>query len=141
MRLTERMRADTRVMRDLATHTRIGPQQRVESAEQLIQRIHASKAASALLDSWDLEVEHELVRVKGRVLDSEKLIFADGRETPFDRLKAEWTKECRGKKPVVGRDLAEGQWALIFPKPPPQRRREVLQGHGVGGPPARRQGL
>lgn len=133
--LTEKMRADTRVMRDLATKTRIGPQQRVDSAEQLINRISGEEASRALLQSWDLEMESELVKITGRTLDAEKLIFADGRETAFDARKAEWTRECRGKKPVRGTNLAEAEWALVFParlRPDSEKFFVTLKSEGPG---------
>ena len=112
--LTERMRADTRVMKDLAQKTRVGPDKRVVDAERLLHRIRNNKAARELLDSWDLEVEEQLVSVAARVLDAERLGFGNG-EVAVDARSAEWSRQCKGRVPVIPKNLAKETWALVFP--------------------------
>ena len=55
--LTEKARTDFRLMKDLATHTRITPAQRQQRLHQFAQSVNNHPTASQILSSWGLRLD------------------------------------------------------------------------------------
>ncbi|KAL3242482.1 hypothetical protein MRX96_021097 [Rhipicephalus microplus] len=55
--LTDEMRANVSVMRDLAQHTRIDPPKRVQNLLQFIKRINGNDAIRAEMEQWGVDVQ------------------------------------------------------------------------------------
>uniref|UniRef100_A0A8D3CFA9 Piwi like RNA-mediated silencing 1 n=1 Tax=Scophthalmus maximus TaxID=52904 RepID=A0A8D3CFA9_SCOMX len=89
--LTDKMRKDFKIMKDLSEHTRLNPDQRQGRLNSF--RAHKDIDAQAELDKWGLGFDKELVKLTGRVLPAER-IFQGPRS--FDHAGAEWAKEMRG---------------------------------------------
>lgn len=79
-------------MRDIATHTRISPNQRIHALEEYCKRVNSTPAAKAVLAGWGLTLEDEPILVDGRQLDEENIVFANnktvsaGRNADFNRF-------------------------------------------------------
>ncbi|GAB0096382.1 PIWI [Sergentomyia squamirostris] len=87
--LTDTQRADTRLMRDMAQSTRIGPDMRVKRFLDLNRRIQEEQRAQEMMKKWEMTLDRELVEFSGRVLPVEELRFGgDRREMPND--SADW---------------------------------------------------
>lgn len=74
--LTDDMRADFHVMRDIATHTRVTPNQRMNSYRQFCKNVDNTPEAKAILENWGLTLESSSLHMQGRQLDEEQIIFA-----------------------------------------------------------------
>jgi len=74
--ITDDMRNDFRVMKDLGDVTRVKPQQRQEAILKFIKRIKATPEAYAHLQEWNLDVspgpEPATVTLQGRILPATK---------------------------------------------------------------------
>ncbi|AWP06710.1 putative piwi-like protein 1 isoform 2 [Scophthalmus maximus] len=91
--LTDKMRKDFKIMKDLSEHTRLNPDQRQGRLNSFVTNIQRDIDAQAELDKWGLGFDKELVKLTGRVLPAER-IFQGPRS--FDHAGAEWAKEMRG---------------------------------------------
>uniref|UniRef100_A0AAY5L230 Piwi-like protein 1 n=1 Tax=Esox lucius TaxID=8010 RepID=A0AAY5L230_ESOLU len=71
--LTDKMRADFNIMKDLSTHTRLTPEQREGRLNRFVGNIHRNANAQAELTTWGLNFDNKLLSLKGRVLPAERI--------------------------------------------------------------------
>uniref|UniRef100_A0A1I7UZW8 Piwi domain-containing protein n=1 Tax=Caenorhabditis tropicalis TaxID=1561998 RepID=A0A1I7UZW8_9PELO len=93
--LTDEMRKDFRMMREIATHTRMSPQQRLQETRKLLGQFHENDKVRSCLQYWGIRLDEDLARVNARVLKSEPLL-AEGTKK-YEGRNAEWArgiKEC-----------------------------------------------
>lgn len=95
--LSDEMRADFNMMKDLATHTRVDPQSRCRTLQGFIADINRSPEASAELSGWGLQFDTNLLSMGGRELPGETIYQRDIRYN-YDTKVADWGKEMRGAK-------------------------------------------
>uniref|UniRef100_A0A182VU77 trypsin n=1 Tax=Anopheles minimus TaxID=112268 RepID=A0A182VU77_9DIPT len=76
--LTDEMRKDYKVMRDIATYTRITPNQRLQAMQKFCENVNKNDAARDLLASWGLELKTTPLLMKGRQLQSENIMSGGG---------------------------------------------------------------
>lgn len=109
--LTDEMRNDFSMMKDLAVHTRVDPMARNKSLMSFIDTISSNPDASAELSGWNLEFEKRTLQMSGRVLPPEK-IFQKSKSFSYDAKTAEWSREMRGNplQSTVNLD----SWLLIY---------------------------
>lgn len=89
--LTDEMRSDFKIMRDIATFTRITPNQRVNALGQFCKRVDSTPETREILSGWGLTMDPEPVRLEIRQLDEQQIIFGKnktysaGRNADFGR--------------------------------------------------------
>ncbi|XP_026198317.1 piwi-like protein 1 isoform X1 [Anabas testudineus] len=93
--LTDKMRADFNIMKDLSTHTRLTPEQREGRLNRFVSNIQRNADAQAELDKWGLNFDKQLLNLTGRVLPGER-IFQGPRSYEYNPWAADWSKEMRG---------------------------------------------
>ncbi|XP_068162691.1 piwi-like protein 1 [Antennarius striatus] len=93
--LTDKMRGDFNVMKDLTAHTRLNPEQREGRLNRFVNNVHRDAQANVELEKWGLRFDKELVSLMGRVLPAEK-IFQGQRSYDYDPRAADWSREMRG---------------------------------------------
>ena len=75
--------------RDLSNHTRLKPEDRVKKLLKFNQRIQQTPASLKVLNDWNMGLSLDLLKVPGRELSREMIIFGDGEQvTASDR--GEW---------------------------------------------------
>ena len=77
--LTDAMRADFKVMKDVATITRVTPQARFNAIATFIKRVKENPEAYKLLTDWGMNIADKPMPLQGRVLEPETLYFGKGR--------------------------------------------------------------
>lgn len=75
--LTDEMKNDFRVMKNIAMYTRITPNQRQAALKKFISNIQENEEARGLLAGWGLKMDSSTVDLIGRVLDPELVIFGN----------------------------------------------------------------
>lgn len=75
--LTDEMRNDFKVMRDIAAFTRVSPNQRLNSMRQFCYNVNQNKEAREILEVWGLKLDMEPLVMKGRAFEEEKVIFGN----------------------------------------------------------------
>lgn len=75
--LTDEMRNDFKVMRDIAAFTRVSPNQRLNSMRQFCHNVNENKEAREILEVWGLKLDMDPLIMPGRAFEEEKVIFGN----------------------------------------------------------------
>ena len=73
--LSDEIRQNFSVMKDLAQHTRISPATRAQNLEQFMTDLHSNPEASKELAQWDMEFDRNLLKMTGRCLGAESKLI------------------------------------------------------------------
>lgn len=88
--LTDKIRSDFKIMRDLASVTQVVPEARRQVIKKFIDDVKKHEVAGELLKSWGLKMASDLTRFKGRTLDPDTIIHGGGKRTVVND-KADWS--------------------------------------------------
>lgn len=72
--LTDEMRSDFKVMKDVATHTRVTPNQRMNALRTYLDNVNKVPKAKQILEDWGLELKDRTIDLKMRILDPETIL-------------------------------------------------------------------
>uniref|UniRef100_A0A672UWR8 Piwi-like protein 1 n=1 Tax=Strigops habroptila TaxID=2489341 RepID=A0A672UWR8_STRHB len=109
--LTEKMRNDFNMMKDLAIHTRLPPEQRQREIGRLVEYIRKDDNVQKELRDWGLSFDSNLLSFKGRVVQGEK-ILQSGNMFDYNPQFGDWSKETRGTPLICAKPL--DNWLLIY---------------------------
>ncbi|XP_059194229.1 piwi-like protein 1 [Centropristis striata] len=130
--LTDKMRSDFNIMKDLSTHTRLSPEQREGRLNRFVSQIQKNADAQAELDKWGLNFDKELLRLTGRVLPAER-IFQGSKSYEYSPWAADWSKEMRGAPLIYAPPLEN--WLLFHTRRNSNEAQSLLQTlNRVSGP-------
>lgn len=110
--MTDSMRADFSLMRELSEFTRLNPEKRVRELEKFNKRVQETPESVAVLNEWNMQLERELMTVPARELPAEPILLGDDQETNATP-RGEWMirKGSKMYKPVE-----INRWICIFPE-------------------------
>lgn len=111
--LTDEMRANFTVMRDLAAHTRVEPPKRVSNLLEFIRRINNTKAVQEEMASWGMAFGDDLVTITGRILPKEKVLQA-GNTYWYNATTADFSREIRDHPMHVS--VPVNSWLVLCPQ-------------------------
>lgn len=111
--LTDELRQDFRVMKDLASHTRVTPEQRVATMRKFINAVNGNPEAKKELDNWGLSFADNTIDIDGRLAPQEKIIFG-GNFTCMAGPQADWGRDATRNKVLTAVDLRN--WTVLFSK-------------------------
>ncbi|KAL9980655.1 hypothetical protein ACROYT_G009266 [Oculina patagonica] len=109
--LTDEMRNDFMLMKDLAVHTRVDPKTRNQSLMRFMSSIAGDEKSAAELAGWNLEFEKSTLNMPGRVLPAEK-IWQKNKSYGYDPKTADWSREMRGNPLHSTVNLSN--WILVY---------------------------
>lgn len=66
-------------MRDIASYTRLTPNQRVAAARKYIERVNETPDAKQIMANWGLQLNNDILRLDGRQLPLEKIKFGENK--------------------------------------------------------------
>ena len=89
--LSDDMRSDYKVMREVGSITRVAPEARKQNLIKLIRNIKNNPEAEAHLTNWGLNLADEPIEIEGRVLNKDKLFFGNRNEVA---TSANFTREA-----------------------------------------------
>jgi len=131
--LTDDMRNDFSLMKDLAVHTRVDPKSRNKSLLSFMDDICKNPESSKELGGWNLGFEPETLTLPGRVLPTEKIYQSGGRSYSYDPKTADWSREMRGMPLYSTVNL--NNWLLIYSSRDSNNAKDFEQTlKKVGGP-------
>ncbi|CAB3408401.1 unnamed protein product [Caenorhabditis bovis] len=110
--LTDEMRKDYKMMREIARYTRLNPQQRYRTTMELLKMFHKKNSVADYLNYWNIRMADDLVQVPTRVLDGEKLI--GGRDHAYSGRNAEWARGTKESGIYRGKNLSN--WIIVGPE-------------------------
>jgi len=109
--MTDAMRADFKIMKEVGAFTRLTPPQRQASLDNFVKRIKGSPDAYAQITDWGLKLADSTVIVQSRALEPETIMFGKGyRETV--RPNADWGRAATTKHVLTAVKLEK--WAILF---------------------------
>ncbi|KAK9506113.1 hypothetical protein O3M35_008106 [Rhynocoris fuscipes] len=108
--LTDTMRADMRVMKDIAQCTRISPNQRQYALNEFIKNVRTNNEVKKVLSSWGLSLAESNIKLQARVIPPEKIFFANS-VVHQGSYNADWTKLATSTSVLSAIELND--WAVI----------------------------
>lgn len=109
--LTDNMRSNFTVMKDVATYTRVTPMQRVYAYKKLLENVEKTPAAKAILSGWGLSLEKDPLEVTARLLDEEKIVFGRGKEHGAGE-KGDFSRYATSNEVLSAIDIID--WILVY---------------------------
>ncbi|XP_065594749.1 piwi-like protein 1 isoform X1 [Cyrtonyx montezumae] len=109
--LTEKMRNDFNMMKDLAVHTRLPPEQRQHEIGKLVDYMQKDECVQKELRDWGLSFDSSLLSFTGRVVQAEK-ILQGGNVFDYNPNLADWSRETRAAPLMLAKPL--DNWLLIY---------------------------
>ncbi|XP_034548252.1 piwi-like protein 1 isoform X2 [Notolabrus celidotus] len=109
--LTDKMRADFKIMKDLDHHTKLLPDQREDRLTRFVSNIQRNADAQAELDKWGLNFDKMLLKLSGRILPRER-IAQGSRSYEYSQAQADWSKEMRGLPLISSPPL--NNWYMFY---------------------------
>uniref|UniRef100_A0A2C9L950 Uncharacterized protein n=1 Tax=Biomphalaria glabrata TaxID=6526 RepID=A0A2C9L950_BIOGL len=94
--LTDDIRSQFTVMKDLAAHTRVTPAQRQFAMKKFVNNVNSNPDAKKELAIWGLELDSSTVSINGRLLPMEKIIM--GNKEFMAGPQCDWSRDvCRNE--------------------------------------------
>ncbi|ESO08140.1 hypothetical protein HELRODRAFT_75625, partial [Helobdella robusta] len=116
--ISDEIKSNFHSMRELSTHTRLGPHERSGKIEQLHQQIRRSQNAMKDLANWNLSLNPNLLTIEARTLEAEQIflgIKGSARENPKVCFSnADWSRDMRALNLLTPIRLE--RWAMVIPK-------------------------
>ncbi|XP_030846820.1 seawi isoform X1 [Strongylocentrotus purpuratus] len=122
--LSDDMRADFNVMKDMGQHTRVGPQDRCRTLSGFIKKLSSNEEVKTYLDSWGMEFDKEQVKLTGRVLPPEKL-FQRGKQFSYNPSNADWSRDTRGNALTDAKIL--NNWKIFYTRRDANRGQDFIK--------------
>jgi aubergine-like protein len=111
--LTDEMRSQFTIMKDLAVYTKLAPFQRVAAYKQYVDNINKHPEAKQKLTDWGLTLDSDPCQVTARVLNKEVVIF--GQNKSFDIApNADFSRNATSCEVLEPVNLQN--WILIYTK-------------------------
>uniref|UniRef100_A0A672JIH6 Piwi-like protein 1 n=1 Tax=Salarias fasciatus TaxID=181472 RepID=A0A672JIH6_SALFA len=108
--LTDKMRNDRMIMKDLSDQTKLNPEQREQRLMRFVDNIQRNSDARAEMQKWGLSFDQQLLKLTGRVLPTENIVQGP-RTYDYNPREADWSRQMRGL-PVISAPPLEN-WLLL----------------------------
>ncbi|ESO83925.1 hypothetical protein LOTGIDRAFT_210915 [Lottia gigantea] len=107
--LSDAMRSDFRLMKDIASHTRVTPAQRQMAMKKFLDAVRNNKEANSQFVNWGLELDCNTIDMQGRLLPVENIHF--DRYVARDVQNADWGRESSNNRCLVSVELKD--WVVL----------------------------
>ncbi|XP_054711719.1 piwi-like protein Ago3 [Uloborus diversus] len=111
--LTDAMRSDFKVMKDVAVYTRITPERRQLALQNFISNVNKNPEAKNCFSAWNLELDASPLSLESRLLKSEILNFGRGAKITVS-AEADWGRQVTNNCVLVPVNL--DNWVIVFTK-------------------------
>ncbi|XP_066589272.1 piwi-like protein Ago3 [Prorops nasuta] len=108
--LTDAIRSDFRIMRDLSAVVNISPNDRHKVIKKFIREVNKDELAKNILDEWGLKMEEDTVAFSGRILDKEHIILGNNKTVKVND-SANWSSAVT-KGPLI-QPINIKNWCII----------------------------
>lgn len=110
--LTESMRNDFRLMKALKNHTQVVPESRISKLMKFNERLNRVREVREEFEQWDMSLGCDLVKIKARVVNPERLKLEDGWQNVNPRT-VNWDRDVINYKMISSVGLKD--WVAICP--------------------------
>lgn len=115
--LTDEHRRNFGLTKELTQKTQQNPKQRVETLLKFIKRVKTTPEVSAELSRWDLSINPDLVRLKGRLLPTQLVTIWDSENQKQKNITPEnenWAEEVATQGMAMSVEIKS--WVIIYPR-------------------------
>ena len=112
MGLTDSLKNDFRVMKEIAEHTRLKPNQRQSNIEKFLTQLNGNPEAIKIWSAWGLTLSNKNMTTHGRVLPPVSLHFGQNYKETVKR--GDWGKAATTHHVLRAAQKID-KWALIYP--------------------------
>lgn len=109
--LTDDIRSDFRAMRDIAQHTRIPPQARVNAMKTFLENVSNNEDAKKVFLDWNMRIDVNPLTTMARKIANEIMLFGDGKEAKAND-KADWTRDATSSR--LFEPIEVKTWILVY---------------------------
>jgi len=109
--LSDEMRANFTVMKDLAQHTRIGPAQKVKILQDFMRDLTTQPESQKELKNWNMSFSPQLLQTQGRTLPPQPM-YQRNAKFSYKDTDADWSRETRGKELISAFNMSN--WVLLY---------------------------
>lgn len=111
--LTDEMRSDFKVMKDIASCTRVTPEKRQYALQKFMENISSCPEAKACFTNWNLQLDSRPISLDGRIFKPETLYFGGDRKIQVS-AEADWGRQVTSNQVLVAVNFEK--WVIIFTK-------------------------
>ncbi|KAK7111216.1 piwi-like protein 1 [Littorina saxatilis] len=111
--LTDDLRSNFRVMKDLSAHTRCTPNQRLATMKKFVDSVTNNPEALQQLENWGLSLDDSALAVEGGRMKMETIFFGNGKSASAGH-QADWGRDLCRNKVITPVPLV--QWAIFYVK-------------------------
>jgi aubergine len=111
--LSEQMRSDNMMMRDLARETGSKPDERLASINKLIRNVNSNEETARLLDQWQTRFVEKPVEVQARRLEPEIIRFGGDVNKRLNE-KADWSNDLKSVRHISA--VPFKNWVVLHPQ-------------------------
>jgi len=108
--LSEELRANFQIMKELAVHTRVSPEARAKSLQAFMSSLHSNAEAQHELGQWNMSFDKQLLRMQGRVFPPEAMQQATAKFS-YKAAEADWSRDTRGQRLIAAVNI--DKWLLL----------------------------
>jgi len=109
--LTDAMRADFKIMKEVGNFTRLSPKDRQDKINTYIRRVRENPEAKAHLEDWGFELCPYTIPLEARQLEPETIVFGAGQRERVS-AKADWGRAATSKPVLTA--IPVTKWAIFF---------------------------
>jgi len=135
--LSDEVRTDYNIMRDVAVHTRVNPTSRVQTLNTFIRTITSNPEVTKELSGWGLNFDDQLIRFQGRTLPAEVIVQKDRSQqivkTSYNPRKADWSGNMREKHLLSPESIQN--WMLVVSQRDLETAQNFCEALARVGPP------
>ncbi|PZC74874.1 hypothetical protein B5X24_HaOG207071 [Helicoverpa armigera] len=122
--LTDDQRSNFKLMKDVAAHTKITPNQRHAAFKKYIEAVMNNETARSRLAGWGLSIAPETINLTARTLQPETLYFGNNVKVP-GKPNAEWNAEVTRNHVIQAIDIVK--WVVLYTDRDKQVARDFLE--------------
>jgi len=108
---TEEVKSNFSIMRDISQHTIVPPSSRKASLESFIRTLTTHPEISEELRKWNINFRPEMLKIKSRVLNPERIFFKN-KQVNYDPRAADWGRDIKQVDLLEAIPLRD--WVVIY---------------------------
>jgi aubergine len=120
--VTDQMRTNFQLMRDMAQYTRLSPRENVERLNTFNRRLQENPGAQRIFNENRMRLDRQLVQFDGRRLKQEIVYFGNEREVDLKDANADWTRNLQNN--MMFKTMPLKNWFYLYPRRSKQSARE-----------------
>ncbi|CAF0730721.1 unnamed protein product [Adineta steineri] len=109
--ISDSMRNDFNLMKELASYTHIEPTPRYQSLIDMVNTINTSPRCRQYMSKWNLRLDDNLVDLEGRTLEPETINYSD-RSVRYKQQEADWSRDGRSCRHIKPGNL--DKWLVVY---------------------------